>query len=101
MKRASLCELLGIRYPIIQAPMAWVATAELAAAVSEAGGLGTPVGREGTFDGDETGSALGTGGVGIDTLFSDEPVLVGAAGGGTGTADSVLNLQRSQFDGRE
>ncbi len=41
MKKTSLCELLGIEYPIIQAPMAWVATAELAAAVSEAGGLGT------------------------------------------------------------
>jgi len=35
-----LCELLNIDYPIIQGGMAWVATAELAAAVSEAGGLG-------------------------------------------------------------
>ena len=35
-----LCELLGIEYPVIQGGMAWVATAELAAAVSEAGGLG-------------------------------------------------------------
>lgn len=35
-----LCDLLGIEYPIIQGGMAWVATAELAAAVSEAGGLG-------------------------------------------------------------
>lgn len=35
-----LCDLLGIKYPIIQGGMAWVATAELAAAVSEAGGLG-------------------------------------------------------------
>ena len=33
-------ELLGIRYPIIQGGMAWVATWELASAVSEAGGLG-------------------------------------------------------------
>ena len=41
MKRTPLCQLLGINYPIIQAPMSWVATAELAAAVSEAGGLGT------------------------------------------------------------
>jgi enoyl-[acyl-carrier protein] reductase II len=38
--RTSLCELLGIQYPIIQGGMAWVATAELAAAVSNAGGLG-------------------------------------------------------------
>lgn len=36
-----ICELLGIRYPIIQAPMNWVSGAELVAAVSNAGGLGT------------------------------------------------------------
>jgi len=41
MKSNNLCKLLDIKYPIIQAPMAWVAGAELAAAVSEAGGLGT------------------------------------------------------------
>lgn len=35
-----ITELLGIEYPIIQGGMAWVATGELAAAVSEAGGLG-------------------------------------------------------------
>ena len=35
-----VCELLGIEYPVIQGGMAWVATAELAAAVSNAGGLG-------------------------------------------------------------
>ncbi len=34
-------ELAGIRYPLIQAPMNWVSGAELAAAVSNAGGLGT------------------------------------------------------------
>ena len=38
--RTPLCDMLGIEYPIIQGGMAWVATAELAAAVSEAGGLG-------------------------------------------------------------
>lgn len=38
--RTKLCDLLGIEYPIIQGGMAWVSTAELAAAVSEAGGLG-------------------------------------------------------------
>lgn len=38
--KTRLCELLGIKYPIIQGGMAWVATSELAAAVSEAGGLG-------------------------------------------------------------
>jgi enoyl-[acyl-carrier protein] reductase II len=35
-----LCDLLGIRYPICQAGMGYVARSELAAAVSEAGGLG-------------------------------------------------------------
>ncbi|WP_428846265.1 enoyl-[acyl-carrier-protein] reductase FabK [Metallumcola ferriviriculae] len=38
--KTALCDLLDIQYPIIQGGMAWVATAELAAAVSEAGGLG-------------------------------------------------------------
>ena len=32
--------LLGVEYPIVQAPMTYIARAELAAAVSEAGGLG-------------------------------------------------------------
>jgi len=40
MLRTPLCDLLGIKHPIIQGGMAWVATAELASAVSEAGGLG-------------------------------------------------------------
>lgn len=35
-----ITELLGIKYPIIQGGMAWVAENHLAAAVSEAGGLG-------------------------------------------------------------
>lgn len=35
-----ICKLLNIKYPVIQGGMAWVATAELAAAVSNAGGLG-------------------------------------------------------------
>jgi enoyl-[acyl-carrier protein] reductase II len=40
MFNTEICELLNIEYPIIQGGMAWVATAELAAAVSNAGGLG-------------------------------------------------------------
>ncbi len=35
-----ICRNLGIRYPVFQAGMGWVARAELAAAVSAAGGLG-------------------------------------------------------------
>ena len=38
--RTELAKLLGIQYPIIQGGMAWVAEYHLAAAVSEAGGLG-------------------------------------------------------------
>jgi nitronate monooxygenase len=38
--RTKITELLGIRYPIIQGGMQWVGTAELASAVSNAGGLG-------------------------------------------------------------
>ena len=38
--RTKITELLGIEYPIIQGGMAWVAEYHLAAAVSEAGGLG-------------------------------------------------------------
>lgn len=35
-----ICKLLGIEYPIFQGGMAWVATAELSAAVSNGGGIG-------------------------------------------------------------
>lgn len=38
--RTKLTQLLGIQHPIIQGGMAWVAEHHLAAAVSEAGGLG-------------------------------------------------------------
>lgn len=38
--RTRITELLGIEHPIVQGGMQWVATAELAAAASEAGGLG-------------------------------------------------------------
>ena len=40
MIKTKLTELLGIEYPVIQGGMAWIADAKLAAAVSEAGGLG-------------------------------------------------------------
>lgn len=40
MIKSKICDILGIRYPVLQGGMAWVADARLAAAVSEAGGLG-------------------------------------------------------------
>jgi enoyl-[acyl-carrier protein] reductase II len=35
-----ITDLLGVEYPIVQAPMGWIARSQLAAAVSNAGGLG-------------------------------------------------------------
>ena len=40
MIKSVLCNILGIQKPIFQGGMAWIADARLAAAVSEAGGLG-------------------------------------------------------------
>ncbi len=38
--RTQVCDILGIRYPIIQTGMGWVATPELVAAASNAGAIG-------------------------------------------------------------
>ncbi len=38
--KTRITEMLGIRYPIVQGGMQWVGTAEMASAVSNAGGLG-------------------------------------------------------------
>ena len=40
MIKTPLCDLLGIEYPIFQGGMAWISDGKLAAAVSNAGGLG-------------------------------------------------------------
>lgn len=40
MIKSEICEILGIRYPVFQGGMAWIADGRLAAAVSEGGGLG-------------------------------------------------------------
>lgn len=40
MNKTRLCPLLDIEYPVLQGGMAWITGAELAAAVSNAGGLG-------------------------------------------------------------
>ncbi len=40
MLKTEICDLFGIEYPVIQGGMAWVSTAPLVAAVSNAGGLG-------------------------------------------------------------
>jgi enoyl-[acyl-carrier protein] reductase II len=40
MIRTPVCDLLDIQYPIVMGGMAWIGTAEFAAAVSNAGGMG-------------------------------------------------------------
>lgn len=45
-----ICELLQIEYPIFQGAMAWIADGRLAAAVSEAGGLGIIAGGNAPAD---------------------------------------------------
>lgn len=40
MIRSQICDLLGIRFPVFQGGMAWIADGKLAAAVSEGSGLG-------------------------------------------------------------
>ncbi|MFO7963062.1 MAG: nitronate monooxygenase [Desulfobacterales bacterium] len=57
-----LTQMLKIQHPIVLAPMAWITDADLAAAVSEAGGLGTIGPNAGftsvTRDVEETGERL-------------------------------------------
>ncbi|MFN4089961.1 MAG: NAD(P)H-dependent flavin oxidoreductase [Alphaproteobacteria bacterium] len=50
--RTALCDRLGIAFPVFQAGMGWVARAELAAAVSAAGGLGV-IGAGATTDAED------------------------------------------------
>ena len=45
-----ITQLTGTQYPIIQAPMGWIARAQLAAAVSNAGGLGVIETSSGELD---------------------------------------------------
>lgn len=40
MIQSVICDILGIQYPVFQGGMAWISDANLAAAVSNAGGLG-------------------------------------------------------------
>lgn len=52
----NICELLGIKYPIIQGAMAWISDAQLVSAVSNAGGLG--VLATGHLNGEECRKAI-------------------------------------------
>ncbi len=75
-------DLLGIRYPIVQAPMGWIARAALASAVSNAGGLGIIETSSGELDAvraeivkmrDLTDQPFG---VNIAQLFVRDPAIV-------------------------
>jgi NAD(P)H-dependent flavin oxidoreductase YrpB (nitropropane dioxygenase family) len=48
--RTRLCELFGIRYPIVQTGMGWVSGPELTSATSAAGGLGILASATMTYD---------------------------------------------------
>ncbi|MGH9013521.1 MAG: NAD(P)H-dependent flavin oxidoreductase [Acidimicrobiia bacterium] len=48
--RTRACELFGVRYPIVQTGMGWVAGARLTSATSAAGGLGILASATMTFD---------------------------------------------------
>jgi len=84
MVKNRICELLGIRYPIIQAPMNWVSGADLVATVSKAGGLGTlgpNAGSEGiTSDVELTGERVRTQITKIKSL-TDAPFAVNVVAG--------------------
>jgi enoyl-[acyl-carrier protein] reductase II len=45
-----ITRMLGVEYPIVQAPMGWIARAQLASAVSNAGGLGIIETSSGALD---------------------------------------------------
>ena len=84
-----ITELLGIEYPIVQGGMMWIGTAELAAAVSNAGGLGMV--------------AVGVGGADAVDVMTGFPwnvrwpkligvKLTGALSGWTAPKDVILKL---------
>ncbi len=50
MIKTRVCDILEIEYPVFQGGMAWIADAELAAAVSNAGGLGIIAGGNRTTE---------------------------------------------------
>jgi enoyl-[acyl-carrier protein] reductase II len=80
--RTRVSDLLGVRYPIVQAPMGWIARAPLASAVSNAGGMGIIETSSGELDAvreeilkmrDLTDAPFG---VNIAQLFVRDPSIV-------------------------
>ncbi|HCC06896.1 MAG TPA: enoyl-[acyl-carrier-protein] reductase FabK [Clostridiales bacterium] len=50
MKNSRITDMFGVKYPILQGAMAWIADSSLAAAVSNAGGLGIIAGGNAPVD---------------------------------------------------
>lgn len=117
-----LTELLGVRYPILNAPMANRAGGELAAAVTAAGGFGMiGAGRTGTTEFVETACAqaraAGLYGVGMmtwsirenralfDAVLAEQPTVIalsfgdiGALGAEVHAAGALLTAQVNTFE---
>ena len=80
--RSSISQMLGIDYPIVQAPMGWIARSQLASAVSNAGGLGIIETSSGELDAIKKEISLMRSltdkpfGVNIAQLFVRDPSIV-------------------------
>ncbi|MEO5973824.1 MAG: nitronate monooxygenase [Ilumatobacteraceae bacterium] len=80
--RTRVSELLGIDYPIVQAPMGWIARSQLASAVSNAGALGIIETSSGELDAVRIEIGLMSGltkypfGVNIAQAFVRDPNIV-------------------------
>lgn len=80
--RTRVSELLNIDYPIVQAPMGWIARSQLASAVSNAGGLGIIETSSGELDAVRVEIGLMSGltkfpfGVNIAQAFVRDPNIV-------------------------
>lgn len=70
-----LCDALGIEHPVVQAPVGSVSTPELAAAVADAGGLGTLAmswrDADAIRDAYEAAAAATDGAVGVNVVLDD------------------------------
>ncbi len=100
--RTRVCEMLGIEYPIFSAGMGFVARAELAAAVSNAGGLGVLGGAGMTPDRlrEEIRAVrvLTDKPFGVDLLL---PVQGGARGTGPPDPESAPRISAGSLEGLE
>ena len=91
-----LCGLLGVRYPIVQTGMGWVAGPRLVAATAEAGGLGILASATMTFpelvtaigDAAQVGEAIA--GVSFTVTPGETVALVGQTGAGKSTVVKLI-----------